>query len=95
MKIFLFLIVLLQAGPTLVRADDEVETAPKTTANGKTKIIYRKKTAVSFDDAVVEGNSNNPEGVYVVTPPPTAFGSLLKLRPNFHRELMRDALLLK
>lgn len=62
---------------------------------GKPKIIYRKKTAVSFDDAVVEGAANNPEGVYVVTPPERQAGSLLKLRPNFHRELMRDALLLK
>lgn len=62
---------------------------------GKPKIVYRKRTAVSFDDAVVEGSANNPEGVYVVTPPDVQRGSLLKLRPNFHRELMRDALLLK
>lgn len=61
----------------------------------KTVIKYRKRTAVSFDDAVVEGTANNPEGVYVVTPPDVQTGSLLKLRPNFHRELMRDALLLK
>lgn len=61
----------------------------------KPKIIYRKKTTVNFDDAVVEGAPDNPEGVYVVTPPEKQFGSLLKLRPNFHRELMRDALLLK
>lgn len=61
----------------------------------KPTIVYKKKTSVSFDDAVVEGNSDNPEGVYVVTPPEKQFGSLLKLRPNFHRELMRDALLLK
>ncbi len=63
--------------------------------DSKAKIVYRKRTAVSFDDAVVEGSTNNPEGVYVVTPPEKQFGSLLKLRPNFHRELMRDALLLK
>ncbi|MGZ3695795.1 MAG: hypothetical protein ACXWQO_16970 [Bdellovibrionota bacterium] len=62
---------------------------------GKPNIIYRKKSAVSFDDAVVEGGSDNPEGIYVVTPPEKQFGSLLKLRPNFHRELMRDSLLLK
>ena len=59
------------------------------------KIIYRMKTNVSFDDAIIEGAGNNPEGVYVVTPPEKQFGSLLKLRPNFHRELMRDSLLLK
>ena len=61
----------------------------------KPTIVYKKRTSVSFDDAVVEGNTDNPEGVYVVTPPEKQFGSLLKLRPNFHRELMRDALLLK
>lgn len=59
------------------------------------KIIYKKKTSVSFEDAVVEGSPANPEGVYVVTPPEKKFGSLLKLRPNFHRELVRDSLLLK
>ena len=64
-------------------------------AKAKPKIIYKKKTAVDFTDAVVEGQIDNPEGIYVVTPPEKRFGSLLKLRPNFHRELMRDALLLK
>lgn len=59
------------------------------------KIIYKKHTSVSFDDAIVEGTSNNPEGIYIVTPPEKQFGNLLRLRPNFHRELMRDALLLK
>ncbi len=68
-----------------VGADDE----------NKPKIIYKKKTSVSFDDAVVEGTANNPEGVYVVTPPEKQFGSLVKLCPNFHRELMRDSLKLK
>ncbi|RZA04080.1 MAG: hypothetical protein EOP11_15735 [Proteobacteria bacterium] len=61
----------------------------------KPNIVYRKKTTVSFDDAVVESTPDNPEGVYVVTPPEKQFGSLLKLRPNFHRELVRDSLLLK
>jgi hypothetical protein len=84
-------------GPFALAADDEPEVTvgASKTSDGKTKIIYRKRTAVSFDDAVVEGSPNNPEGVYVVTPPDKQFGSLLKLRPNFHRELMRDALLLK
>ncbi len=59
------------------------------------RVIYRKKTVIRFDDAVVEGELANPEGVYIVKAPEKKFGSLLKLRPNFHRELMRDALLLK
>ena len=59
------------------------------------KIVYKKKTSIDFNDAVVEGQIDNPEGVYVVSAPEKKFGSLLKLRPNFHRELMRDALLFK
>jgi hypothetical protein len=85
------LLILLLCCPLAARAGDEASSG----TDGKPKVVYRKRTAVSFDDAVVEGATNNPEGVYVVTPPEKKFGSLLKLRPNFHRELMRDALLLK
>lgn len=68
--------------------------APIATA-AEPKVIYKKKTSIDFNDAIVEGQIDNPEGVYVVTAPEKKFGSLLKLRPNFHRELMRDALLFK
>jgi hypothetical protein len=64
-------------------------------AEKQPRIIYKKKTSIDFNDAIVEGQIDNPEGVYVVTPPEKKFGSLLKLRPNFHRETLRDALLLK
>lgn len=107
MKTLLLLLGFALLSP-LARAEDEpaaddsapIDTsstppAASTGGKGKPTIIYRKKTAVSFDDAVLEGSANNPEGVYVVTPPEKQFGSLLKLRPNFHRELVRDALLLK
>ena len=109
MKFSLVLALLLMMfHPSAFADDDAITDAPaaepeaavkvegaKTAPDSKAKIVYRKRTAVSFDDAVVEGATNNPEGVYVVTPPEKQFGSLLKLRPNFHRELMRDALLLK
>lgn len=103
MKNILILTILLSSVsflPAARAADDEdaieVDSGKSSPdLGGKAKIVYRKRTAVSFDDAVVEGSANNPEGVYVVTPPDRQQGSLLKLRPNFHRELMRDALLLK
>jgi hypothetical protein len=92
MKPILWLLVLTLApatfAPPAFAADPDADMP-------KPNIVYRKKTAVSFDDAVVESNTDNPEGVYVVTPPGQSFGSLLKLRPNFHRELIRDSLLLK
>jgi hypothetical protein len=84
MKIVILALLLM---PSFTFAAEVDKPAPR--------IIYKKKSSVSFDDAVVEGTPNNPEGVYVVTPPEKKFGSLLKLRPNFHRELVRDALLLK
>jgi len=91
MKLIVALMILSLA-PALARAEDEAAPAGD---GAKPNIVYRKKTTVSFDDAVVESTPDNPEGVYVVTPPEKQFGSLLKLRPNFHRELVRDSLLLK
>lgn len=64
-------------------------------AERKPRVIYKKRTVINFDDSIIEGEIANPEGVYVVRPPEKKFGSLLKLRPHFHKELMRDALLLK
>ncbi len=98
--LFILLIAMALAAPPALAAEDDDSISvndgkSSPDLGGKAKIIYRKRTAVSFDDAVVEGSANNPEGVYVVTPPDRQHGSLLKLRPNFHRELMRDALLLK
>ena len=61
----------------------------------KKKVIYRKKTKVEFSDKLIEGSENNPEGVYVVVPKNKRFKQLLRLRRNFHKELMRDALLFK
>jgi hypothetical protein len=88
MKLVLALMASLLVLPAARAADADEDMA-------KPNIVYRKKTTVSFDDAVVESTPDNPEGVYVVTPPEKQFGSLLKLRPNFHRELVRDSLLLK
>ncbi len=98
MKALLLLLLLLPVA-AVAEDEDEIPVAglSDAPAAGKpgTRVIYKKKTSINFDDAIVEGASNNPEGVYVVTPPEKQFGSLLKLRPNFHRELMRDSLLLK
>jgi hypothetical protein len=99
-KLLLIPLLLLLAAPQARAADDDEsalsdKSSPDLGGKPSPKITYRQHSAVSFDDAVVEGSTNNPEGVYVVTPPERPTGSLLKLRPNFHRELMRDALLLK
>lgn len=85
---------------SIAAAAEDIDLIPsvpeaKNSAVGQPKIIYKKRTKVEFNDAIVEGQMSNPEGVYIVTPPEKQFGSLLKLRPNFHRELIRDSLLMK
>lgn len=92
MKAIFFLLLL---GLPAAAADKEIPVGGEAVAKPGTRVIYKRKTSINFDDAIVEGAASNPEGVYVVTPPEKQFGSLLKLRPNFHRELMRDSLLLK
>ncbi len=72
-----------------------IDSSPVYAQNTRKKIIYRKKTKVDFSDAVVEGKGNNPEGLYVVIPKKKKFKGLLRLRRNFHKELIRDTLLLK
>ncbi len=64
-------------------------------AEARKKIIYRKKTRFNFSDAIIEGRESNPEGVYVVIPIQKNFRSLFRLRRNFHKEMIRDTLLLK
>jgi hypothetical protein len=99
MKLVFPLLALLLLAPGFAHAQDEEsameDVGPADEDPNKPKVVYRKRSTVSFEDRVVEGSGTNPEGVYIVTPPAKQFGSLLKLRPNFHRELMRDSLLLK
>jgi hypothetical protein len=93
----IFLLVILFSAVVAQAEDIDLSPLPdgRTSAIGAPKIIYKKRTKIDFNDAIVEGQVNNPEGIYIVTPPEKQFGSLLKLRPNFHRELIRDSLLMK
>ena len=93
MKFFIATLVLLLT--SLWANAEKLEKKVEESNKGKKIILYKKKTSVDFTDAVIEGRVENPEGMYVVRPPDKEFGSLLKLRPNFHKELLRDSLLLK
>jgi hypothetical protein len=93
-RTFWILIICLVGGWTAASAFAQ-DNEDGASAEARKKIIYRKQSTVDFSDAVIEGKNTNPEGIYVVTPPARKFKGLLRLRPNFHRELIRDSLLLK
>lgn len=57
------------------------------------KIIYPKKSKVDLDEMAIEGELKRPGEFYFKTRPPEKFDSLVKRRANFHREMLRDAVM--
>ena len=62
--------------------------------NGKT-VVYKKRNVVDFDDSLIEGEVKNPSEFYFVHRPEKQFGSLLQKRKNFHREMLRDTVMIR
>lgn len=58
-------------------------------------VIYKKKNVVEFDDKLIEGDVKNPGEFYFVHRPEEKFGSLVQRRKNFHKEMLRDAVMIR
>lgn len=58
-------------------------------------VMYKKRNVVDFDDALIEGEVKNPSEFYFVHRPEEKFGSLVKKRRNFHKEMLRDTVLIR
>ena len=61
----------------------------------KPKVVYKKKTQLDFEGMQIEGELKNPAEFYFQHRPEEKFDSLIKRRKNFHREMLRDAVLSK
>lgn len=61
----------------------------------KPRVVYPKKTELDFEGAKIEGEMRNPGEFYFQHRPEEKFDSLVKRRKNFHREMLRDAVLSK
>lgn len=59
------------------------------------KVIYPKKTDLDFEGANIQGEVRNPGEFYFQKRPEEKFDSLVKRRPHFHREMLRDAVVSK
>ena len=64
-------------------------------AEKRTRVVYPKKTKLDFDGLQLEGEIKNPAEFYFQHRPQDKFDSLVKARRNFHREMLRDAVLTK
>ena len=58
-------------------------------------VVYRKKNVVDFDSMLLEGDLKNPNEFYFVHRPEEKFGTLVKKRPNFHKEMLRDSVMVR
>ena len=64
-------------------------------AKQKVRVVYPKKTLLDFEGSVIDGRLERPAEFYFEHRVPEKFGSLLDRRKNFHRELLRDAVMAK
>lgn len=55
------------------------------------KVEYKKKTVYDFDDDLVEGELQRPDGEYIDTRGKAKHSSLIKIRENFIPEMLKSA----
>ncbi len=69
------------------------DAAEAPTEGKKPKVVYPEKTELDFEGARIEGELRNPGEFYFQHRQEPKFDSLVKRRPNFHREMLRDVVL--
>lgn len=63
--------------------------------NAERPVIYKQHNTADFDALLLEGNIKNPNEFYFVHRSEEKFGSLVQKRKNFHKELLRDAVMMQ
>jgi hypothetical protein len=74
-------------------ADGAPKPATAAPKKKKERVIYPKRTDLDLEGAAIEGEIRNPGEFYFQHRPEEKFDSLVKRRKNFHREMLRDAVL--
>jgi len=62
-------------------------------AEREPRVVYPKETKLNFEGMQLEGELRNPGEFYFKIRPQEKFDSLVKRRRNFHREMLRDAVM--
>jgi hypothetical protein len=58
---------------------------------GAPEVQWKKKTVYDFDDDVVEGELQRPDGEYIDSQRKAKHSSLIKIRENFIPEMLKSA----
>ena len=66
---------------------------PRREAKQPAQVRYPDRTELDFEGLQIEGEIRNPGEFYFQHRQEEKFDSLVKRRKNFHRELLRDAVL--
>jgi len=53
-------------------------------------IKYREKTVIDFEDVMLEGQIKKPLGQFLIDRSKTKFNSLINLKKDFNKELVRS-----
>lgn len=69
--------------------------AESKTGGKQPRVVYPEKTELDFEGLQIEGEMRNPGEFYFQHRTEEKFDSLVKRRKNFHREMLRDAVLSK
>lgn len=91
------LTLLLPLAPSVARTrESQSRTDSKSApATEERQVIYKQHNVADFDALLLEGNLKNPNEFYFVHRTEEKFGSLVKKRKNFHKELLRDAVMMQ
>lgn len=101
----LFLSVVLTSLAQAQNADDDTQqsrfrgrvhgTGKKIVHEQGQTVVYKKKNVVDFDDSLIEGDVRNPSEFYFTVRPTTPTKNLIDRRKNFHKEMLRDTVMIR
>lgn len=95
MKKFFFIMVLVLASfGAYAQEDGGTADTGEMDAEGR-KVIYRQKTVIDFEDVMLEGQIKKPSGSFLMDRTKTKFNSLINLKKDFNKELVKSVDVLK
>jgi hypothetical protein len=83
-------IISMVAGSFLL-ASSAALAQPETGRGEAPEVKYKKKTVYDFDDDLVEGELQRPDGEYIDTRRKAKHSSLIKIRADFIPEMLKSA----
>lgn len=87
-KIFALLLIVTSFNFVIAAEDEDTDEQGR-------KIQYRQKTVIDFEDVMLEGQIKKPSGSFLMDRSKKKFNSLINLKRDFNKELVRSVDLLK